>query len=67
MQSLVDSLAQQRKRHLEVIENTTIKDLKEMVTTNNKYPVEKDQLRSAVAHQGGTQERGRVQKVLDGW
>lgn len=32
MQSLVDSLAQQRKRHLEVIENTTIKDLKEMVT-----------------------------------
>jgi hypothetical protein len=35
MQSLVDSLAQQRRRHLEVIEQTTIKDLKEMVWTFN--------------------------------
>ena len=31
MQSLVDSLAKQRRQHLEAIENVTIKDLKEMV------------------------------------
>lgn len=31
MQSLVDSLAQQRKRHLETIENVTMRDLKDMV------------------------------------
>jgi hypothetical protein len=32
MQSLVDSLAQQRKNHLTTIEKITIKDLKEMVS-----------------------------------
>ena len=31
MQSLVDSLARDRKRHLESIENVTIKELKDMV------------------------------------
>lgn len=31
MQSLVDSLAQQRKNHLTTIENITIKNLKDMV------------------------------------
>ena len=31
MQSLVDSLANQRKRHLDTIENLTIKGLQDMV------------------------------------
>jgi hypothetical protein len=32
MQSLVDTLAKERKQHLTTIENITIRDLKEMVS-----------------------------------
>ena len=32
MQSLVDTLARERKQHLTAIENITIRDLKEMVS-----------------------------------
>jgi len=31
MQGLVDSLANSRKHHIEIIENTTMKDLQQMV------------------------------------
>ena len=34
MQSLVDSLAKQRQHHMDVIGNTTIKELKEMVPSH---------------------------------
>ena len=37
MQNLVDSLAQQRKQHLAAIESITIKDLKEMVDSIDKF------------------------------
>lgn len=35
MQSLVDTLARERKQHLTTIENITIRDLKDMVIFND--------------------------------
>lgn len=35
MQSLVDALAKQRQQHMNVIANTTIKDLKDMVSAES--------------------------------
>ena len=37
MQTLVDSIAQERKRHLNNIESISIKDIKEMVALSTNY------------------------------
>ncbi len=54
MQGFVDKLAQERKRHIEMIENTTIKDLREMVSKSGFIIIiEKEKLRAPSANKGG--------------
>ena len=68
MQSLVDSLAKQRKQHLDQIENTTIKDLKEMVSTHlGNWSLEEEELCAASEDQGRARGRGALQEVMGRW
>ena len=61
MQSLVDSLAKQRKRHLDQIEAISIKDIKEMVKLSFiKIFPEKKVLCSQIKRKRRTYERSKI-------
>ncbi|TNV71132.1 hypothetical protein FGO68_gene13651 [Halteria grandinella] len=79
MQSLVDSLARQRKHHMETIANTTMKDLKDMRKPNYVPRLRtKDELKGEVHYKkswvGGSADNDYFQQpayikpvVLDEW
>ena len=66
MQSLVDSLAEQRKRHLERVEKMHIQDIKELVRLIIYLMItEKSELCTKVEDQGWVNERNQVQEDVD--
>ena len=66
MQSLVDSLAEQRKRHLERVEKMHIQDIKELVRLlMYLMTTEKSELCTKVEDQGWVNERNQVQEDVD--
>ena len=66
MQSLVDSLAEQRKRHLQRVEQMQIKDIKELVTTHLIDPsIEKGQLCASQENRRRADEGNKDQEIMD--